>query len=406
VLELKEVRFSNGRLTAAHRDGLADDLAAFANTRGGVCVLGVEDKSRKIPGIPEARLDQTEERVRSACNDSIDPPLLAHIERLLLPGVSGAQVAVLKVEVPRSLFVHRSPGGYLQRLGSSGQQLSPEQLARLFHHRSQTGLIGFDEQAVGSAKLDDLQPELWRRFRTSRSRDSRPAFLAKMGLAKRDAEGGWRPTVTGVLVASNDPRHWLPNAFIQAVAYRGRSAVPEGASDLYQLDAKDIAGPADAQVIEGCQFVLRNMKVAANKGPGRRDIPQFDMAAVFEALVNAVAHRDYSVYGSKIRLRLFADRLELYAPGALPNTLDIDSLPYRQIARNETLTSMLARCPIPDGLDWLKTDRLTLMDKRGEGVRIVLEHSRRLSGKAPEYRLIDDAELLLTIYAKPEPGGD
>jgi ATP-dependent DNA helicase RecG len=402
VLELKEVHFSNGRLTAPHRDGLADELAAFANVRGGVCVLGLEDKSREIVGIPEARLDQVEEMVRAVCNDSIDPPLLAHIERILLPGTGGEPVAVLKIEVPCSLFVHRSSGGYPQRLGSSRRQLSPEQLARLFQHRSQTGLIRFDEQAVAGATLDDLQPDLWQRFRTGRTRDSRAAFLTKMGLAKRDEEGVIRPTVTGVLAASSDPRRWLPNAFIQAVAYRGRSVVPEGASDLYQLDAKDISGAVDAQVIDACRFVLRNMKVAACKGPGRRDIPQFDMAAVFEAIVNAVAHRDYSIYGSKIRLRLFSDRLELYSPGTLANTLDIDSLPYRQMARNETLTSMLARCPIPEGLDWLKTDRQTLMDKRGEGVRIILERSRRLSGKEPRYRLIDDAELLLTIFAAGE----
>jgi predicted HTH transcriptional regulator len=152
-------------------------------------------------------------------------------------------------------------------------------------------------------------------------------------------------------------------------------------------------------VIEACRFVLRNMRVAARKGPGRRDVPQFDMGAVFEAIVNAVAHRDYSIHGSKIRLRLFADRMELYSPGTLPNTLDIGSLPFRQAARNETLTSMLARCPIPEGLDWLKTDRQTLMDKRGEGVRIILDNSQRLSGKVPEYRLIDEAELMLTIYA-------
>jgi len=207
------------------------------------------------------------------------------------------------------------------------------------------------------------------------------------------------PTVTGVLVATEQPRPWLPNAFIQAVAYRGTSTVPERPSDLYQLDSKDISGPADAQVIEACRFVLRNMRVAATKGPGRRDLPQFDMGAVFEAVVNAVAHRDYSIHGSKIRLRLFADRLELYSPGALPNTLDIDSLPFRQAARNETLTSMLARCPFPDGLDWLKTDRQTLMDKRGEGVRIILDNSKRLSGRSPVYRLIDESELLLTIHA-------
>jgi hypothetical protein len=100
---------------------------------------------------------------------------------------------------------------------------------------------------------------------------------------------------------------------------------------------------------------------------GRRDVPQYALDAVFEAITNAVAHRDYSIYGSKVRLRMFSDRLELYSPGALPNTLDLDSLPYRQISRNDTITSLLARCPVAD-VEWLKTSRTTIMDRRGEGV--------------------------------------
>jgi predicted HTH transcriptional regulator len=141
------------------------------------------------------------------------------------------------------------------------------------------------------------------------------------------------------------------------------------------------------------------MKIGAIKTMGRRDIPQYDLTAVFEAMVNAVAHRDYSIYGSKIRLRLFADRLEIYSPGTIANTMTVESLMYRQAVRNETLTSLLAKCPVPYELEWLVTDRHTFMDKRGEGVRIIMENSERLSGKRPEYRLIDDAELLLTIFA-------
>ena len=399
LLELKEVRFSGDRVSTPHRDGLADELAAFANGRGGVCVLGVDDKSRKVIGIPLERLDRVEELVRGVCNDSIDPPLTADIERMMLPAADGSPLAVIKIDVPRSLFVHASPGGYLRRLGSSRRRLTPEILARLFQERSQTGLTRFDEQIVAGATLTDLDAALWRRFRSARSRDRRENFLSKLGLARRDADGVWRPTVTGVLIASRTPRRWLANAYVQAVAYRGIDVVPEGPGDHYQLDAKDIDGPVDEQIIEACRFVARNMKVSASKALGRRDRPQFDMTAVFEALVNAVAHRDYSVYGSKIRLRLFADRLELYSPGALANTLDIASLAYRQAARNETLTSILARCPIPEGLDWLTTDRRTLMDRRGEGVRIVLENSERLSGRRPEYRLLDEAELCLIIYA-------
>ena len=79
--------------------------------------------------------------------------------------------------------------------------------------------------------------------------------------------------------------------------------------------------------------------------------------------------------------------------------MTVESLPYRQSARNETLSSLLAQCTVPANIPRLETDRRTLMDKRGEGVRIILDNSERLSGKTPEYRLIDDAELMLTIYS-------
>ena len=251
---------------------------------------------------------------------------------------------------------------------------------------------------VAGTALADLEPRYWERFRTGRTREAEPDLLSKLGILREDDEGSLRPTVAGVLMAARDPRVFLPNAFIQAVAYRGRGPVPEGPSELYQLDARDIAGPIDVQAIAACRFVHRNMKVAASKDLGRRDLPEYDLSAVLEAMVNAVAHRDYSIYGSKIRLRMFADRLEIYSPGAIPNTLSIESLAFRQAARNESLTSLLARCPVDPDLDWLQTDRRTLMDRRGEGVPIILERSERLSGKRPEYRLIDDAELVLTIW--------
>ena len=135
------------------------------------------------------------------------------------------------------------------------------------------------------------------------------------------------------------------------------------------------------------------------KNPARYDIPQYSMQAVFEALVNAVAHRDYSIHGSKIRLHMFADRLELFSPGAITNTMTVDSLPLRQSSRNELLTSLLARCPAT-----FVGHRGWLMDKRGEGVPIILSESEKLSGRRPVYRLIDDAELLLTIFPVELPG--
>ncbi|MDP2751547.1 MAG: ATP-binding protein [Rhodocyclaceae bacterium] len=397
-LELKEVRFAGEKLRGPEQNDLADELAAFANSRGGVLVLGVHDKSRDITGIAQERLDAVESLVRQSCEDSIKPALAPLIERLTLPDAAKTEKAVLRVEVLRSLFVHQSPSGYLHRVGSSKRPMQPDYLARLFQQRSQSRIIRFDEQIVPQAVLDDLVPELWQRFIGDRTLDDREGFLQKLAMARVDEEGVLRPSVAGVLMACRHPQQFLPNAYIQAVAYRGSDLTAQ-TEVAYQRDAQDIVGPLDQQITQSCDFVRKNMRVAARKQEGREDVPQFDMLAVFEAVTNAVAHRDYSIYGSKIRLRLFDDRLEIYSPGAIPNTMTVESLAFRQAARNEAITSLLARCPVQGDASEIIAHRSHMMDKRGEGVPIILARTQRLSGKSAIYRLVDETELILTIPA-------
>jgi len=397
-LEFKEVRLSGGKVTGPHSNSLADELAAFANSRGGVLVLGVSDNTREIVGIPPEHLDAVVQRVRDICMDAVEPAL-EHVvvDRLRLPSSTGEEVAVVKVDVPRSLFVHRSPGGYMHRVADSKRTISPSLLARLFNQRGEQHLTPFDEQAVPRARTEDLNRSLWSRFGTRRSGDD-ATFLGKLGLAELGADGLAKPTVAGVLMASDDPRRWLPNAYVQAVAYRGNDIRVGSSKSPYQLDALDAVGPLDRQVVDACRFVARNMKTAAIKNLGRTDRPQYDLEAVFEAVVNAVAHRDYSVHGSKVRLRLFENRLEIYSPGSIPNSLTVESLRYRQSARNDTICSLLGRCPIPDE-QWLTTPRQHMMERRGEGMPIILDNSTALSGREPKIELFDHSELRLTIYA-------
>ncbi|NCC53309.1 MAG: transcriptional regulator [Spartobacteria bacterium] len=399
VLALKTVDFSGNKVIGPHKDGMADELAAMANTASGIIVLGVDDKTRAIQGIPPEKLDIVEGWLRSICNDSIDPPLDCVIRKLFVSDQEGGEKTILRIDVPRSLFVHKSPNGYFRRLGSSKREMKPDVLARLFQQRSQARLIRFDEQTVPGTKLEDLNPKLWSRFRTVISPKADQEFLEKMKLVATDEDGTMRATVSGILMASDAPEAFISSAFIQAVCYRGTER-----NAAYQLDAKDITGPLDVQIRDACKFVERNMRVFAIKAPHRIETPQFSMNAVFEAVVNAVAHRDYSIYGSKIRLHLFADRLEIFSPGAIPNTMTIESIAERQSARNELISSLLARCPM--NVDAIGSQRNFIMDKRGEGVPIIIIESEKLSGRKPAYRLLDDAELMLTIFAAQSPHGE
>ena len=112
--------------------------------------------------------------------------------------------------------------------------------------------------------------------------------------------------------------------------------------------------------------MTRNQRVEASKSIGRRDWPQYDLAAIFEAVVNAVAHRDYSVRGSKVRLRMFSDRIELCSPGMLMNGMTVADLPLQAAGKNPR-HHQPARS-LSDLLKDSKRPHLTLMDRRGEGV--------------------------------------
>ena len=151
VLEFKALTFAGNKVSAPSRNDFADELAAMANSVGGVVLLGVDDKTKSIQGIPIDCLDAAEDWVRAICNDSITPQLFCSIRKIRTQSETGLDKELIRLDVPKSLFVHRSPGGYLQRLGSSKRQMSPEVLARLFQQRSQARLIRFDESCVDTA---------------------------------------------------------------------------------------------------------------------------------------------------------------------------------------------------------------------------------------------------------------
>ena len=400
-LELKSVRVSGGSVRAPDRNAMADELAAFANSRGGTVIIGVDDKTRSVQGIPINDLDTVELWVREICNDSVQPSLDADIRKAECEDGAGRIVAVLCVQVERSLFVHKSPGGYFRRIGSSKREMAPEILARLFQERSQSRMIRFDESIVPSTTPADLHYSLTQRFLRVDAVEDPSAYadddsgattqdmLRKLRLVADDTDGNARLTLAGVLLCTTDPQRWVPHAYIQAVSYAGERTDAD-----YQTDARDIGGPLDEQVADALHFVRRNMLVQATKNTARSERPQFSERALFEAMVNAVAHRDYSIAGARVRLHLFGDRLELYVPGALANTLTPDSMHLRQANRNELIVSLLARCAAPAGVG-----RTRLMDRRGDGVPIIRRACRELSGRLPEYRLIDDSELRLLMWA-------
>ena len=368
------------------RNRLADEIAAFANTQGGIILIGIDD-NREIAGIEPQNLDNVEKTVVEICEDSIEPAAPIFTEKLRIDDQN-----ILKIEVPRSLFVHKTSNGYFTRQGSSKREMPTDQLARLLQSRSQARIITFDEQLVPNTHKEILRESLYRRFITEDApQDMIEDLLLKRNLLVQEGRE-IRASVAGVLMCHQTPDDFLYNSFIQAVYYSGKQKDAN-----YQIDAKDFKGPLDEQIIDAFKFVQKHNEVSARKEIGRIDHPQYSMRAVFEAIVNAVVHRDYSKHGSKIRLFMFADRLELYSPGALANSLTIDKLRYNQATRNELLARLLSEITLDNDVE-KQVKRRHFLEGRGEGVGIILNESEQLSGKIPVYELFNE-ELCLTIFA-------
>ena len=370
-----------------HRESLGDEIAAFANANGGVILIGVDDDS-EIVGIDRQNLDRTEKTAVEIFGDNIDPMVHIVTEKLQVDNKN-----ILKIEVPRSPFVHKSSNGYFIRQGSSKREMTTEQLARLLQSRSQAHRISFDEQFVPNTRKETLREKLYQRFITEDAADREKIedLLLKRRLLVEDGHE-YRASVAGLLMCHDSPDDYLYNSFIQAVFYNG---VEKDAN--YQIDAKDFRGPLDRQIVDAFKFVERYNQVSARKEIGRIERSQYSMRAVFEALLNAVVHRDYSKAGSKIRLFMFTDRLELYSPGALANSLTVDDLPYNQATRNELLASLLSETTLDDNMK-KHVARRHFLERRGEGVGIILNESKALSGKTPLYELFGE-ELRLAIFA-------
>lgn len=394
TLELKRVVMRGPQKVAdPHPDGVSDELAALANAAGGTLIFGVDDKTREVSGIDLSAIDVVEAWITSICHDRIVPALDIVTRHYELPDMTGALRPVIVVEVPRSLWVHRSANGYFKRVGHAKREMTPEVLARLFQQRSQARLIRFEEQAVPGTSPSDLDPLLARAFLREGEGEAE-VQLRRLHLIEDDA-GVPALSIAGVLLGTVKPVRWLPAAYIQAVAYKGTQNDP-----AEQMDAKDFDGPIQQQIWDAFEFVKRHMQVPASKQLGRFEHPQYSLRAIFEAIVNAVAHRDYSMANNRIRLHLFADRFELYTPGALPNSLTIEAMPSVSIPRNEIIASLFARYfPIREG----GLGREFLMDKRGAGVDIILRESEALAGKRPVYENLADVDLRLTVFAAPMP---
>lgn len=313
------LRRSEGKTLEFKRDlsspsGALKSIVAFANTAGGVLLVGVEDGTRSVRGVPDP-LD-LEERLANLISDRIVPPLVPELE--IVPWRGSHVVAVEVFPSPtRPHYLAREglDRGVYVRVGSTNRLADPELIEEL---RRYTRGEAYDEQPMpelGSEAVD---------FRAASE-----SFASTRRLRRSDLEtlrlltihqGRPVPTVGGILLFGIDRERYFPDAWIQAGRFQGmdKSRI---------MDHIEIHSPPLRAVEEAIAFVHKHLYHGAAIGAVRR-VEQWTLPplAVREAVINAVAHTDYRQRGAPIRVAIFDDRLEVDNPGLLPFGLTVEDL--------------------------------------------------------------------------------
>ena len=303
--EFKQVEFRGDRLAGSQKTNWTNEIVALANAHGGTILFGVTDDGEIQQDMSPLQLKNLTEILENISSDVINPAIRINtINHVFSDGKR-----LLLVEVPEGESVHHAPDGAYMRSGSSIRKMTNDEALSLTQKRGQVRFRWFDEQPVLGTGFQTLDEDLWKPLLSSENASNPEIGLEKIRMLAQDKHGVMRATVAGILVCSTTPTDWLRGARIHATRYRGNDQASG------QLDGNIFEGPVHWQIMGALSFIHRNMQVAARKEPGRIDMPQYSTDAVFEAIANAVAHRDYSVTGSSIRLLMFDDRLEIYSPG-------------------------------------------------------------------------------------------
>ncbi len=253
--EFKQIEFSGDRPTSPRCEDLADEMAAFANATGGVPLCGVSDG--RIQGMSTEQMAALDRLLVEVSTDAVEPPLRINVHRRELDGR-----ALVLVNVSRGSAVHERAGrAYIQRagrayirVGGTKRRLGGDERLRLAQRRAQSRYLWFDQQIVRRTGFRTLNERLWEPLLSmAGAADPRRALRNLRLLASDEAEVD-RATVAGVLLCTDSPQEWLPQATIMATHYRGKDRASG------QLDAQEIVGPLPIQIADAVKFVIRNMR--------------------------------------------------------------------------------------------------------------------------------------------------
>jgi len=383
--EFEDARLEVKRAQKGLPTHLYETISSFANqSEGGVIVLGVDEAHRfTLTGVENVQVVLTE---LTDLASKMEPPLSLDIQVIDIDHKS-----IITAEVPECDFQYRPcyykpagmQSGSFLRVGNQSRRMTPYEIYTFMVGRGQPV---FDRELVKTAFLSDLDEKQIQTY-LERIQKMRSNIWNRLRLGDKDITGQLLdldvlgqeneeiyPTLTGLLVFGTWPQKVYPSLMISFVRYFGIDSETRGPRGERFQDNAQFEGSLPEVVDQAVTRCIANMKQATLiEGILHRMIPEYPEEALREALVNAIAHRDYSSYvlGSQVRIEMFADRLEIISPGGLFGPVSLTNLETAQSSRNQLLVRLLGE--------------VGLVENRGSGIRAMVSAMREAHLEPPKF---------------------
>lgn len=314
-------------------------LCAFANTQGGLLIFGVNSKGQPV-GL-SGDLDKLQQDI-AAANQTLSPSPIISIE---LHKLLGKNLIVVSIQRSPDMISHTHSGVTYVRIGSTQKKLEGQNLVEFLRNRQ---ILCFDESYEHPIKLSEIDENKVKKYLRVRGQEGYledhtiEEFLLSNSLASKN--GGLKIKNAAILLFTENPTRYISQAEINLVKFSGVEPVDIVAHQLVQ---EDPSTSIELALAFAKKYLPRQLKITFE---GRRaEIYEYPMDVVREAIVNAVAHRDYFSKDA-IQIYIFDDRIEITNPGSLPKGLTKELFGTISIRRNPIVYRFLRDLGYVEGL--------------------------------------------------------
>lgn len=317
---------------------LLKHLIAFANADGGQLVIGIEDEKQEniITGFKDGRAYPIDD-FKKIDREMRETPLDLSFEEIPVINHKGEEdfILVISVELSSNRVIAAPNDDVYLRQGDESVKLSYEQRTQLSYDKGQRF---FEDEFVPDASLEDIDETIVQDFKSHFDLSERST--EEILKARRFLVNG-KLTKAAILLFGKYPSAFFPQARVRFQRFDGTDMGTGSSFNVIKEVTFDDALPT--LIIKVRDFIrtqLREFQYLDDNGQFQI-LPEYPEFAWFEGVVNAVTHRDYSVYGDHIRVLMFDDRLEIHSPGKLPNIVTVENIKHERFSRNPRIARTL-----------------------------------------------------------------